>query len=57
MSDLLHATLVWLKRPRSFDWSADAARVSVREVGLRVGAGLRRWLLHRVSVSCGMSEW
>ena len=45
VADLLHATLVGFERTSTRDWAARLGCRAIWEVGLRVGPGLRRWLL------------
>lgn len=45
MSDLLDATLVWLKWPSSWDRSSEGGAIW-HAGSLGICAGLRRWLLH-----------
>ncbi len=52
---LQHATLVWVEGASSWNWTADR-RTAIRKEGLRVCAGLRRWLLHSWSVWLELSE-
>jgi len=47
MPDLLHATLIRIERASSWDGTAGLSS-AVREVCLRVGARLGRWLLYMI---------
>lgn len=46
MADLLHATLVGFEGTSTRHRTAGLGRAAIGQVGLRVGARLRRWLLH-----------
>lgn len=56
VSDLLHATLIWVERTSSGHRTSGRLRRTVGQEGLGVGTWLRRWLLHVASVSDGVGR-